>query len=380
MKKIYTEEQFNNLIKNAVKETLKCSLNEYFNPMEGFDDFSGDLDFDAHNIEGDDEYENELVRSMDKKNRKDLGLDDKNSSGNFFKDVRGLDKRVSNKNDADFEDDIWGMESSETDIEHETENMEDNELFIKALEDIENDNGRTKMEAWVAERVSEGTDEKDAEEAFKAAKAEYSKESSEYATDYASSFDNREVEKPAMEHHAGNVIDYEGVEIKDDGKQFIMTAKTSDPLITIKGSDIEEVKKTYDKLWRDVGSMEDRARKMGLTLYHDALLKSDDYDTYVRSVGGHEEGLPIIIDLDKMKNNYTKTPSEKTPTDSTPSWLAPYKHEINNKYMLTPYQLSRLTPEQRAEWNRLTKMYPAQYTTYAEAPSIGKINRYKKEA
>lgn len=378
MKKLYNEQQFNNLLKNLIKESLKRKLNEYFVPMEGFDDFSDNLDFGAHDIEGEDDYENELVRSMDKKNKKALGIDDNNSSGNFIKDVRGLDKRVSNKETEEFDDEVWGDTSDESDIETNPENIGEynDELYVKALEDIENDNGRTKMEVWVQERVEEGTDEKEAEEAFKAAKAEYDKENGEYETDYISSFNKRQ--EPEVEHQAGNVIEYDGVQIKDDGTQYVMVAKTNDPEITIKGSNLSEVEKTYDKLWNDMGSMEERARKMGMTVWNKAMLWDNDYDTFVRAAGAHEEGLPIVIDLDKLKNRYNKTGS-RMQHSSENSWLEPYKHEINNKYMMTPYQISRLTPEQRSEWERLTKMNPSQYVTYSEAPSLGKINRYKNK-
>ncbi|MBP5724344.1 MAG: hypothetical protein J6X18_12330, partial [Bacteroidales bacterium] len=254
--------------------------------------------------------------------------------------------------------------------------------YVKALEDLENDNGRTKMNAWVDERVEEGSDEDEAIKAFEAAKAEYDKESEEFTTDTVNDFNDREEEviEPAPVHQAGNVINYEGVEIRDNGNQYVMVANEQNPNITIKGSDLKEVEQTYDSLWRDISKMEDKARKMGMTVYHDALLWADDYDKFVRAYGGHEENLPVIIDLDKMKNRYGKTSGQPSVSQSkSNSWLEPYKHEINSKYMMTPYQLSRLSPEQRSQWENFSKRYPGQYVTYSEAPSLAKINRSKRQ-
>ncbi|MBP5723215.1 MAG: hypothetical protein J6X18_06555, partial [Bacteroidales bacterium] len=134
MKKTYrfTDDEFQKILREAVSKVVKRSLNEDFD------------DFDAHDTDDSDDYEDELLKSMDRSNRKALGIDDKQSSGDFFRDVLSLGSKngsTSQKGgDVDFDDEIWGKESTD-DFESETEEngLENNELYVKALEDLEND-------------------------------------------------------------------------------------------------------------------------------------------------------------------------------------------------------------------------------------------------
>jgi hypothetical protein len=226
------------------------------------------------------------------------------------------------------------------------------------MEAMETTNGTISFEEWVEEFGGE-VNRAEAKTAFESAKKEYES----YDEEDASEFGDREMNVSdstiqSQEHKSGNVLEYDGVKITDDGRQFTMVAKENDPQITIKGSNLEEVENTYNRLWNNYSNMEQLARNIGYTVYHGAWLLAKDYDKFVRAAGAHEENLPVLIDLDKDK--------------ADESWIETYK-QPNGKYQMTTYQLGQLSDEQRKQWEKLSRTNPYKYSIYAK--SANKLNK-----
>lgn len=336
-----------------LKELVENVLREY--EYDDYDD--GYDDFEPHSSDDD---EDSLLAGFD-------DFDKMIGNGKQVSDNDIISQTNDEEEDDDYRDDIWGDEESE-------ENGGES-LYDDAKNAIESSGGDISFKEWFSEL--EGISQEEAKIAFDKAMEEYNQD--EYEVDNVEPFDSRvstQVQKEVEpEHKAGNVIEYDGIEIQDNGNQFVMVANVNNPEIVIKGSKLNDVKNTYNSLWRDISTMEDRARKMGLTVYHGALVWGDDYDKFVRSAGAHEPDLPIIIDLDKIRtrnSGQSSTVSTQQTSDDEPAWLKPYRHDLNGKYMLTNYQVSRLTPEQRSEWERLKRMNPTKYASYSEALSTKK--------
>ena len=363
MKKTYrlSGEQFEKMLNEAVRESIRNILKE-----DVFDDMYGELGDDDDELEG--THAGDLLSKMEREN------------GDIEKDLRskGDDEAIiSQSTDEEPDDEDDGIEGVK-DVDGD-ESESDDELFNDAYDAIDTSDGNVSFEEWFG--GLEDVDMNTAKTAFEKAKEEYSKGDS-YETDTATDFTRRELTRhsdPEPEHQAGNVIDYDGVEIVDDGTQYIMVANASNPEITIKGSSLNAVKNVYNDLWKDVAAMEEKARRMGETIWHGAMMNARDYDEYVRAAGMHEENLPIVIDLDKGKGMkpVDSTASFEQTEDGVPSWLAPYRH-WNGQYLMTPYQASRLTPEQQEEWKKLKSQNPERFGTFEQYPSEIKAARRKK--
>ena len=313
---------------------------------------------DDYGDDGLDDYTNELLRSMEKKDK----AASKNDSDSGGKKVdKGFVRNLFNIDMGSlFDYDI--PEESEEDEDDEIQPVNaggsNNELFDSAMEAMETTNGTISFEEWF-EEFGGDVNRVEAKTAFESAKKEYES----YDEEDASEFSDREMNTSdsatqSQEHKAGNVLEYDGVKITDDGRQFTMVAKENDPQITIKGSNLEEVENTYNRLWNNYSNMEQLARNIGYTVYHGAWLLAKDYDKFVRAAGAHEENLPVLIDLDKDK--------------AEESWIERYK-QPNGKYQMTTYQLSQLPDEQRQQWEKLSRSNPNKYSIYAK--SANKLNK-----
>jgi hypothetical protein len=344
--------QLSKLVLETVKETLRSRLNEDWD-----DDYEDD---------GLDDYTNELLRSMEKKDKaaaqKDSETGRQKLDNDFVRSLFNIDmgslfeynfaKEYSKKKNIsdDFEE--------EDEIQQVNSNASNDELYNSAMEAMETTNGTISFEEWFEEFGGE-VNRVEAKTAFETAKKEYES----YDEEDASEFGDREMNTSdstiqSQEHKAGNVLEYDGVKITDDGRQFTMVAKENDPQITIKGSSLEEVENTYNRLWNNYSNMEQLARNIGYTVYHGAWLLAKDYDKFVRAAGAHEENLPVLIDLDKDK--------------AEESWIERYK-QPNGKYQMTTYQLSQLPDEQRKQWEKLSRSNPNKYSIYAK--SANKLNK-----
>ena len=398
---IKNNKNFDRVLSEAVRKSIRQALNEY-------EDYPDDVPYGDSELD-DDDYLNKTLRDNER-----AGFDgsnkpiksnvsvEKTSGGdndggenkttafdllNYILQIRA-DKRSMAANGEESDDDTvsGGDEKKSVAIDSK---WEGNELFQNAVATLSEFGNASEFKDWFDSLDDEDIDKSNPtarEEAKKAFYAAKKYVESQYETDTAKDFSDRggeesqsdsdsAIQKPVQQQHkAGNVIEYDGIEITDDGRQYTMIAKDSNPQITIKGSDLSEVEGMYDRLWNNFSTMEDVARKMGFTVWHGAYLWLNDYDEYVRSAGAHEENLPIIIDLDKVKNRGIKSkftaPSQgqDSEQEEVSSWLEPFKH-ANGKYMLTPYQVSKLSDEQRAEWETLKKKYPNTYVAYSEAPS-----------
>ena len=354
----FDDRQFTKLVMESVKETLRNRLNEDWDDDYGDDGLN---DFGPHDF-GDDEdsYISDWSRSQAKKKPK-TKLQPKSSSTsknvgepssndgkatafdflNYLKQIRSEKTSMSNE------------DSSEEDIVTQTNKSENHgELYNSAMEAMETTNGTIPFEEWFEEFGGE-VNRVEAKTAFDSAKKEYES----YDEEDASEFSDREMNvsdnsTQNQEHKAGNVLEYDGVKITDDGRQFTMVAKENDPQITIKGSNLEEVENTYNRLWNNYSNMEQLARNIGYTVYHGAWLLAKDYDKFVRAAGAHEENLPVLIDLDKDK--------------AEESWIERYK-QPNGKYQMTTYQLSQLPDEQRKQWEKLSRSNPSKFSIYSKS-------------
>ena len=360
---IKNNKNFDRVLSEAVRKSIRQALNEY----EDYDMMPDETPFDDSGFE-DDDYLNKIDRE-----NKAMGFDGYKMSG-----AAKPQDFTQGEGDADaFFSELMGDEENYDSTTLNGVETEDDPLYKDAMDAMVELGGEVNFNEWFS-GLEDGTDRNEAKAAFDRAKHDFENEEGE--EEDATEFQNRPMAQQQPETtDAGDETSYDGIEITKDGDQYSMVANVSNPEITIKGSNLNDVKKTYDYLWRDVAGMEDRARKMGLTVWHGAMLWDNDYDSYVRSAGAHEDNLPVVIDLDKlaMRGKKVVPTASQTSTDSDGSWLEPYKH-ANGKYMLTNYQLSKLSPEQRAEWEKLKEKNPAVYTAYAEAPSEKKVSRYKK--
>ena len=335
------DKQLSRLVMETVKETLRNRLNE------DWDDEYGD--------DGLDDYTNELLRSMEKKDKvaaqKDAEAGSQKVDKNFVRNLFSID--MGSLFDYDIESD---SEEEEDDIQTVDAGGSGNALYNRAMEAMETTNGTLSFGEWFEELGGE-YDRVEAKTAFDSAKKEYES----YDEEDASEFGDREMNTSDgttqnQEHKAGNVLEYDGIKITDDGRQFTMVAKENDPQITIKGSNLEEVERTYDRLWNNYSNMEQLARSIGYTVYHGAWLLAKDYDKFVRAAGAHEENLPVLIDLDKDDE----------------SWIEKYK-QPNGRYQLTNYQLSQLSDKQRKQWDKMVRTSPYKFSIYAK--STNRINK-----
>ena len=331
------EGQLNKIVMESVKETLRSRLNE------DWDDDYGDDELD--------DYTNELLRSMEKKDKAaakaDVDSTSQKANKDFVKSLFNID--MGSLFDYDIADE--SEEEEQDEVEPANAGGSDNELFNSAMEAMETTNGTISFGEWL-EEMGDEVDRAEAKTAFDAAKKEFNSYDEEEAADFGDR--NGKVSNSPMqsqEHKAGNVLEYDGIQITDDGRQFTMVAKENDPQITIKGANLEDVKKTYDRLWNNYSNMEQLARNIGYTVYHGAWLLAKDYDKFVRAAGAHEENLPVLIDLDKGKTGEE-------------SWIERYK-QPNGRYQITQYQLSQLPDAQRQQWEKLSRSNPNKYSIYA---------------
>lgn len=358
---IKNNKKFDRVLSEAVRKSIRQVLKEY----DDYDVIPDETPFD------DDEFENDdYLNKIDREN-KAMGFDGYKMSG-------ASKPQEFTQGEGDAEDFFSELMGGEGDSDSATQNGVESDgdpLYKDAMDAMVELGGEVNFNEWFS-GLEDGTDRNEAKAAFDRAKHDFENEEGE--EEDATQFENRPMAQQQPEN-MGDETSYDGIEITKDGNQYSMVANVSNPEITIKGSNLNDVKKTYDYLWRDVAGMEDRARKMGMTIWHNAMLWDNDYDSFVRSAGAHEENLPVVIDLDKlaMRGKKAAPSTSQTSTDNEASWLEPYKHE-NGKYMLTNYQLSKLTPEQRAQWEKLKEKNPSVYTLYAEAPSAKKASRYKK--
>lgn len=336
------DRQLSRIVMESVKETLRNRLNE------DWDDDYGD--------DGLDDYTNELLRSMEKKDKaaaqKDSEAGNQKINKDFVRSLFNID--MGSLFDYDIPDEAEEEEDDE--VQGANAGGSNNELFKSAMEAMETTNGTISFDEWLDGFGGE-TNRAEAKTAFDAAKKEYES----YDEEDASEFGDREMNASDsttqnQEHKVGNVLEYDGVKITDDGRQFTMVAKENDPQITIKGSNLEEVERTYDRLWNNYSNMEQLARSIGYTVYHGAWLLAKDYDKFVRAAGAHEENLPVLIDLDKDSD----------------SWVEKYR-QPNGRYQITQYQLNQLSDEQRKQWERLARTSPYKFSIYSK--STNKINK-----
>ena len=329
------DKQLDKIVMESVKQVFKNHLNE------GWDDYD-----DGYGDDELDDYTNELLRSMEKK---DKAATQKDSEAGNHKVNKDFVRSLFNIDMGSLFDYEIPDEAEDEDDEVRVANTGDanNELFNSAMEAMETTNGTISFEEWLEEFGGE-VNMAEAKTVFNSAKKEYES----YDEEDASEFGNREMNTSDsatqnQEHKAGNVLEYDGVKITDDGRQFTMVAKENDPQITIKGSNLEEVEKTYDRLWNNYSNMEQLARSIGYTVYHGAWLLAKDYDKFVRAAGAHEENLPVLINLDKDDE----------------SWFEKYR-QPNGRYQLTSYQLSQLSDKQRQQWDKMVRTSPYKFSTY----------------
>ncbi len=352
------EKHFNELVMGAVKETLRNQLNE---------------DWDDYGDDSLDDYTQEYLDSLERK--------DKTAN-------QSMEKSADNKVDKAFVTQLFNTDMGslfDYDFDDETEEESDdvqsgvsgsgNVLYDKAMEALTTTNGTISFNEWW-EEVQDNAELNDAKQAFNSAKKDFDS----YDVDDANDFSDRDTKTPdsttqnQAEHKAGNVIEYDGIQITDDGEKFTMVAKEDNPRITIMGSDLKEVEGTYEQLWNNFSRMEQIARNMGFTEYHGAWLWANDYDKFVRAAGAHEENLPIVIDLDRVKGRGIRKEEPKvqqnrnnvTKAMSVPSWVEPYQHS-NGKYLITKFQFDNLSDEQKQTWNKLAMKYPGAFEFYQQS-------------
>lgn len=368
----------NRLINEAVSRTIGRRLNEYYNPLDGinfgddeFDDFSG------HDFGGDDFDADDFEVPKSPKGGTGKPSSPKKPVGNDT-NYDELSRQFSRGNEgfANFED-IDNFEDEDDEIDSDKfpkPAKTGNALYDDAMDKLYDSDGFIDKSDWMELAMYGGENgeevpysQKEASAAFDAAKKEYERLSSEFEADEAPAMSDRPMgvqqpqpQQPAEPHKAGNVIEYDGIEIKDDGTQYSMIAKVSNPEITIKGSNLEEVKNKYNELWRNFSNMGENARKIGFTDYHGAWLWYSDYEKFVVSAGGHEENLPVIVDLDKIASRHENmTPHTATGTAQS-SWIDRFKQE-NGKYRMTKQQYDALSAEQKAQWDRLHSNHANMY-------------------
>ena len=366
MNKIYIENKknFDRMLSEVVRKSMKKVLKEY----EDIDVMPDETPYNDSDFDDEDSLLNRMVSQ-----NREMGFDGYRMSNAAKPQEFGQDDAVS---DDDFLNAVLGNEE-ENDYEVNDGNREgEDSLYSQAMDKIESKKGDVDFEEWFGEL--EDVDRNEAEKAFNSAMDEYKSEETPSVED-ATEFSDRIMQNTVQNGEGSDDTSYDGVEITRDGNQYNMVAKLNNPQITIKGSNIEDVKRTYDNLWKDFSSMEDRARKMGQTNFHGALLWGDQYDEYVRSNGKHDENYPIIIDLDKIASRgKTVIGQEASEKSGDLSWLEPYKH-WNGQYLMTNYQASRLSPSQKSQWEQLRQSEPKKYAEFDQYPSELKANRYKKD-